>query len=36
MKLLINVDIKISRNLEGNFWNLGSNVLDFGNFLATF
>ena len=26
---LINVYIKISRNLGGNFWNLGSNFLHF-------
>ena len=29
IKLLINVYIKISRNLGGNFWNLGSNFLAF-------
>ena len=28
-KPLINVYIKISRNLGGNFWNLGSNFLHF-------
>ena len=27
--LLINVYIKISRNLGGNFWNLGTNFLAF-------
>ena len=36
-KPLINVYIKISRNLGGNFWNLGSNFLHFfAIFLATF
>ena len=36
MKLLINVNIKISRNLEGNFWNLVATFWIFGKFLATF
>ena len=36
IKLLINVYIKISRNLGGNFWNLGSNFRIFANYLATF
>ena len=35
-QLLINVYIKISRNLGGNFWNLGSNFLDFWQFFSNF
>ena len=36
IKLLIIVCIKISRNLGGNFWKVGSIVLDFWQFFSNF